>query len=282
MTPYQCLARKVKGETHRRNLLPNQDNWKIKELDGITILAVADGHGSAKCRYSQNGSRIAVKVFCSKLSSLFKEKSRDCELLFQELSKLRHERLPSIIVNDWRDHVQKDFQRREPDNIEKVDPESIYQFYGTTLLGLVFTNNYYFALQIGDGDILRVFSDASVERIISYEKILGVETKSLSNANAWSYFDSQLIKPDSIEEMPVLFLLSTDGLANSFIDDQAFLQIGSDYLNWIKRDEFVFVKRKVKEVLRNTSKQGSGDDITLALAVNLKRIEEDTVNDFSD
>ena len=42
------FGKSVKGATHEKNGLPLQDNCKIEEIsDKITIIAVADGHGSA-------------------------------------------------------------------------------------------------------------------------------------------------------------------------------------------------------------------------------------------
>ena len=44
------FGKSVKGATHEKNGLPLQDNCKIEEIsDKITIIAVADGHGSSKC-----------------------------------------------------------------------------------------------------------------------------------------------------------------------------------------------------------------------------------------
>ena len=54
----------VKGATHVRNQMPCQDNKKIIKIsDEITIIALADGHGSSKCPRSDRGSMIAVNSF---------------------------------------------------------------------------------------------------------------------------------------------------------------------------------------------------------------------------
>ena len=60
------FGKSVKGATHEKNGLPLQDNCKIEEIsDKITIIAVADGHGSSKCPRSDRGSLIAVNTFCT-------------------------------------------------------------------------------------------------------------------------------------------------------------------------------------------------------------------------
>ena len=63
------FGKSVKGATHEKNGLPLQDNCKIEEIsDKITIIAVADGHGSSKCPRSDRGSLIAVNTFCTVMS----------------------------------------------------------------------------------------------------------------------------------------------------------------------------------------------------------------------
>lgn len=60
------FGKSVKGATHEKNGLPLQENYKIEEIsDKITIIAVADGHGSSKCPRSDRGSLIAVNTFCA-------------------------------------------------------------------------------------------------------------------------------------------------------------------------------------------------------------------------
>lgn len=60
------FGKSVKGAIHEKNGLPLQDNCKIEEIsDKITIIAVADGHGSSKCPRSDRGSLIAVNTFCT-------------------------------------------------------------------------------------------------------------------------------------------------------------------------------------------------------------------------
>lgn len=65
------FGKSVKGATHEKNGLPLQDNCKIEEIsDKITIIAVADGHGSSKCLRSDRGSLIAVNTFCTVMKKL--------------------------------------------------------------------------------------------------------------------------------------------------------------------------------------------------------------------
>jgi hypothetical protein len=64
-----------------------------------------------------------------------------------------------------------------------------------------------------------------------------------------------------------LILASTDGYANSFKTDADFLQIGQDYLDLLRRGGIARVAHELPAFLEEASKLGSGDDITLCLAV---------------
>ena len=69
------FGKSVKGATHEKNGLPLQDNCKIEEIsDKITIIAVADGHGSSKCPRSDRGSLIAVNSNEKLSAQLWKRK----------------------------------------------------------------------------------------------------------------------------------------------------------------------------------------------------------------
>ncbi|MFM7713741.1 MAG: protein phosphatase 2C domain-containing protein, partial [Microcystis sp.] len=58
---WRCIGESVKGASHVRSGLPNQDAIRWFPESGIglpLILAVSDGHGSAKSFRSDRGSRF--------------------------------------------------------------------------------------------------------------------------------------------------------------------------------------------------------------------------------
>ena len=61
----QVYAKSVIGATHLRKGTVCQDScyWS-KRADDAVIMAIADGHGSEKCTYSDEGAYRAVHVFC--------------------------------------------------------------------------------------------------------------------------------------------------------------------------------------------------------------------------
>ena len=61
-------------------------------------------------------------------------------------------------------------------------------------------------------------------------------------------------------------MLSTDGYANCFGDDESFFKVGADFLSYLRSKGPGFVGEKLEEWLRQSSYDGSGDDITVGLA----------------
>ena len=74
--------------------------------------------------------------------------------------------------------------------------------------------------------------------------------------------------------MPELILLATDGYANSFREDAGFLKVGSDLLGIIRTDGLDKVNENLETWLTETSKAGSGDDITLGILCRMDTARE--------
>jgi len=65
---------------------------------------------------------------------------------------------------------------------------------------------------------------------------------------------------------PALVMLSTDGYANCFGNDREFFRVGADFLKYLRMEGPDFVREKMAGWLSQSSHDGSGDDITVALA----------------
>ena len=135
-------------------------------------------------------------------------------------------------------------------------------------------------IQIGDGDILAVSSDGDVSRPIEKDKrLISNETTSLCMTNSWDEIRVVLRVFNKPESIPSLFLVSTDGYYNSFYgkdgDENEFRAMACGYLKMINEDGgYQKVKNNLKDILSQTSKQGSGDDITLGIILNKDSIHD--------
>ena len=153
----------VQGYSHIRNNTECQDSMKMLELeDGTIIMAVADGHGSKSCPFSKTGSEMAVTVFCEEIASIYHAYQDAPELLPSYLNREGSIRFAQSIEAEWKKRVldtHTAMKREMPLSEDgQENHAAVYRMYGSTLLGLLITDTYVFAFQIGDGDI--TFADS--------------------------------------------------------------------------------------------------------------------------
>ena len=264
------LGKSVQGASHIRNGMECQDSCKRMILDdGTILLAVADGHGSKSCPYSKTGSRIAVNVFCDIVKGLYESYADNPEGLPTYLNREGDIGVAKAIDAEWKKRVIER-HRKNKREIELLENgadnlNAVYQQYGTTLLGLMIARGFVFGFQLGDGDICYV-NPAGIERVIEPEKILGVETHSLSREKSWEKAITVVRRIDVQEQLPTLFTLSTDGYANSYKSEADFRQAVADYFELLNQHGAKAVEAALPGWLSETSEMGCGDDITMLMA----------------
>jgi serine/threonine protein phosphatase PrpC len=268
------------GASHTRQGIPNQDAIRFFLLpDGSPpiILAVADGHGSAKSFRSHVGATLAVETAVQVLWQFFDGIGKEVPSAVKGLAK----QLPGRVFQKWRERVRAHHDRRPFTDLELARlgeefgttgrnrvarGEDHLTAYGTTLLAALLTNDFLFCFQLGDGEILTV-TDGTCEVVRAVEKdpsLIANETTSLSQTDAELYVRPCFQRFQ--DRPPGLILLTTDGYPNSFVSQDAFLKAGSDYLDLLSQDDGPdIVEKNLPSWLEETSREGSGDDITLGI-----------------
>ena len=259
----------VQGASHLRNGKECQDSLKkIEKDDNTVILAVADGHGSESCPYSRTGADIAVNVFCKIMDDYLDTYADQPQMLLTFLKREGDTKVAQAIDSEWKRRILKIHtnKKREVtlDAEGNKDRDTIYRLYGSTLIGLVLTETFLFAFQLGDGDIMEV-SKKGVQNVIEADKILGTETHSLSKAEAWKKAITCTRKQED-RQLPVMYMLSSDGMANSYKNEDEFRKTCSDYYELLKEHGAKAVAGNLREWLVETSELGCGDDITALFA----------------
>lgn len=265
----------VQGASHIRSGKECQDSLKkVVKDSGAVILAVADGHGSESCPYSKTGSFAAVNVFCKIMDDYLETYAGQMELLFTFLKREGDTKIAQEIDAEWKRRILRlhtKCKREMPLNADgEKDRGAVYKLYGSTLLGLVLTEEFLFAFQLGDGDIVKV-SEAGIYNVIEADKILGTETHSLSKAESWKKAITLIRKREEDERRPVMYLLSSDGFSNSYKDDGEFQKTCMDYYVLLKEHGVKAVSDHLKTWLQETSEMGCGDDITALFAYETER-----------
>jgi serine/threonine protein phosphatase PrpC len=299
---WYCMGKSSLGASHKRSRSPNQDAIKFFPETGIglpVIMAVSDGHGSAKSFRSDKGSSIAVEAAIQVIQEFFWNSQAD-GVNFSTVKDSAERVLPQKIVKEWRKAVNRDlglpedsltgttdstdeanFTDAEKQTLMQKDGEMAWQAiknnkflaYGATLLAVLVTDAYIIYLQLGDGDILQVDSKGNTVRPLPRNpEFIANETTSLCMDKAWDEFQVHIeLHPKAEpENMPVLILVATDGYSNSFSTDEGFLTIGQDYQQMFKSNLIEEIRQQLEEILQQTSEKGSGDDITLGI---IKRLE---------
>jgi len=248
----------VQGASHRRRKLPNQDAvcWR-SGAEGRVAVSVADGHGSPACFRSGDGARLAVETATELLMEMTEEvPAGGATWMAKEL------------VRRWRAAVERD-AAANPLPSPAAKPRAVWQIYGCTLLAVsarrdASGTDRIRMIQIGDGDLLLISGDGSVRRPWPRDpNLLGDQTTSMSGQNAWRDIRIAFLETD---DPPELILLATDGYSNSYSRDEGFLRVGTDLMQSIRAEGLPSVEAHLEEWLDETSRLGSGDDITVGLA----------------
>ena len=281
---WRVTGQSVRGASHVRTGLPNQDaiRWLPESGTGLPlVLAVSDGHGSAKCFRSSVGAGFAVKIATKVIQEFLEslpEPTGSSAVNLSAIKRWAEDNLLREIVRRWREavadhilaHHLTDAEREHLDakvNVSRrrqVVLEPILA-YGATLLTVLVAESFILYLQLGDGDILTVSETGEVSRppLPADERLFANETTSLCSREAWREFRThfQVLSGSP----PALILVSTDGYANSFRDEAGFLQVGADILEMISSDGLDAVYEGLETWLTEASQDGSGDDITLGI-----------------
>ncbi len=265
---YEFIGDRVQGAAHKKNHKPCQDAVYMHSFEGGGVMAaVADGHGSDSCPYSDEGSQAAVESVYELFTQILKDAQDET---FATLSANKDIWLPKRIENAWKQKIKTLHDQKHPDEDEmplavpQLSDLEIYHLYGTTVLGVLVADNFIFALQLGDGDIVYVDTDGQIRWLIEPDYMEGGETYSICVKDSWKHMKTYLL-PLEGEAPPAMIMLSTDGYANSFVSNDGFLKAVADIHGMLKQDGADYVRENLRYWLDNSSLHGSGDDITVAL-----------------
>lgn len=273
-TVWKMISKSVRGPTHDRLELPNQDNITIAQSAWV-IVAVSDGHGSAKSFRSDVGSRLATQTAIDVVESFFRG-----EWPGASFSAMQHEvefRIPKEIAREWRERVSNDLEQspfndkererlasQEGDEALKRVLANPHLAYGATILTVAISEDHLVYLKLGDGDILAVLDSGEISRPLpTDDRLFANETTSLSSETAWRDFRASIQLAS--RGLPSLILIATDGYSNSFKDDASFLKAGTDFLDVLKSEGGIEEVEKHLEEWLTESAQMSGDDVTMGL-----------------
>jgi hypothetical protein len=276
---WTALSATARGNWHETTGQKNQDAVRVQPGPfGGMILAVSDGHGGSRSFRSDRGAAMAVEIAGRLLGRLVARLGPDAPV-----SRVRRHMEASWrhrVVEDWRRAVRADVRAHPfslldfaafPEPMPATPaagewPFGAYLAYGATLLAVALTPYYLIYAQLGDGDILAVRADGSVARPLHrHHDFYDEQSASLCTNGAPHEF--QTVVQPARGQRPALVMLSSDGYANCFGNDVGFFKVGSDLLAYAHDRGRHFLAEHLEAWLHDSSRDGSGDDITVALAI---------------
>lgn len=252
----RIVTASVRGPVHVRDGLPNQDATACWEPDGAgapVVVALSDGHGGPKSPRSDVGARFAVEIAVEVGRAL--TGGEDAA-----------ERTAEAIVDRWTATVEGHLAVLPLNGAESdVVGDNVLLAYGATLLLAVVDDSAAVLMQLGDGDILLSDPSHPATRPVPPDpRLIGNATTSLCMPGAAREFRCTTV-PLAPRE-PSVLILATDGLANAYGDDRAFLQVAADLAGMIDRSGLDGVQADLDALVLEASAH-SGDDVTVAVMV---------------
>ncbi|MCT0206928.1 protein phosphatase 2C domain-containing protein, partial [Synechococcus sp. CS-1332] len=248
------------GAAHRRAGRPCQDAVLCGELrdgDGqpVMLMAVADGHGGRRYRRSEVGSRLACETALAVVGdTLAAAPPGDGE---GDWSRWLARDLPEAVQRRWLEAVQAHWQSDPGEG----DFEPL--LYGSTLGLVVMTTRWWGHTGLGDWDLVRVEADGRA-RLLEEENeptALGEATCSLCQPRAAALFARRAgLHPIVADDSDFALVLCTDGIRKSCATDGDFLTLAA----WLARSG-AEAASTLPEALDRVSREGSGDDVTVAI-----------------
>ncbi|MDR0562599.1 MAG: protein phosphatase 2C domain-containing protein [Spirochaetaceae bacterium] len=263
------------GFSHNeQNCQDAADAILLNRRDGVGIALVADGHGSRRHFRSARGAELAVQVAKEAITRFIEITEEKNAVFWNETIRANPKKaaetlrqLESNIIYCWREAVLR-HSKTSPftgeehtlcteNNINLEDENDLVAIYGSTLLGAVIAQEFWFAIQIGDGACVIITDRGKVEIGIPEDKRLEFgRTTSLCNTDALESFRHRF------GERIAGITVASDGVTDSFLPNK-YADFTMQLLrNFVRYPDLA--ERNLQSFLPELSRRGSNDDVSLA------------------
>lgn len=255
-------ALSVRGASHEETGSECQDSARVFIGDNFAVAAVSDGHGSEKHFRSAAGSEMATRVAIRSVCD-FSERNGGLDGIFLDNPQNAARRIAANIICGWNSEIAAHIglfplNEGELAVYNKYGGISNEVMYGATLIVGCMTEKGCFGLQIGDGNFCALYNGEMISPVPEDAKLVGNLTTSLCDSDAISSF-RYFYRNESFSGI----VLSSDGLINSFMNENDYFSFGKRVLNAITDG----TANALGEHLRTRSRCGSRDDISIAAIV---------------
>ena len=303
MVNFKTFDKCIIGGSHVKAGKVCQDNSGSYSDDRMTIAIVADGHGSADYFRSDIGSHYAVEVAKAVLiqaTNQILDKMAPAELARQitaygkdngqnPVADSIFDNIKNVIVASWRASVDQHFKANPftPEDlvdvqkkyIDRLNDKGIYYWaYGTTLIATVVTENFWYAIQVGDGNCVAVYTEEhnGVAPLQSFIEDMprdpfvgeGEATTSMCQANVIEGF-----RHYASFDIPKLILVHSDGIDDSLLDEATrqgvYYNVGGSFV----KGEAWAEENIEKAILTNIANNWKGDDTSMGVIYDTRNFD---------
>lgn len=269
------------GASHRKvNKICQDASYSFSRKNSAYAMAIiSDGHGGNNYFRSDRGAKMAVNSAKEAIQGFMENFKKGASIkLYDQLFRSPDafmRQLETNILYRWRKMIEQDyhdnpFTDEEKDLMSKEgrekyesNPDKLFKkAYGATLIAvLVFSDNFWFGLHIGDGKCIAQNSNGTFSQPIPWDdKCFLNVTTSLCDNNPLEEFRHCF----HTSNFPSAIFVASDGVDDSFANDDDLYGFYQEIIHTFRTKEFKQAFQEVNDFLPVLSQQGSGDDISIS------------------
>lgn len=264
------------GASHIRSGKECQDFSLSSSTDDYSLAITCDGHGGDNYFRSALGSQFAAQAASACITELIFDVDKgyhpsDPEDMLVQLEKSIIARWNAAV---WEHYEAHPFTQEELGSVSESRRKKlqagryIESTYGTTLIALVLTKDFWFGIQIGDGKCVRIKSDGSFDMPIPQnDKCFLNSTTSICDENAIEDF-----RHCYFEERPIALFCGSDGIDDSFVKDEQLYKLYETIARSFAKSDYDQAKLELEDYMPRLSSKGSGDDVSIAGIIDADRV----------
>jgi serine/threonine protein phosphatase PrpC len=286
MTAYKSFSATATGISHTNHDKGCEDCSYHYDNENMSIAIVADGHGSEDCFRSAKGAEFAVDCaksgICALIGQLNSQKIIPQKADFDNYFR----NLINNIITEWHGKVKDDYTSAHFTDEELADVSdkykkrfasggSMHHAYGTTLIAVAVTEDFWFGFHIGDGRLTALYKDGSFDQPVPWDLrcFLNRTTSICDDDTAEStrfYYC-----PKTEKDLPLAVFLCSDGLDDNYAVDEkenaySLFNIYRTITQTFAEDGFESTCSQIEDLAHSFATKGKGDDTSIAGIIDLE------------
>lgn len=275
----------IQGASHIKKNKECQDASLSYFDKNMAVAIVCDGHGGDDYMRSATGSTLAAAVAKKNIVSFLNAITKE-QFLANPEKNIKN--LEASIINGWNEAIYMHFNQNPFTEIELsgvsekarkkyIQKRRIESAYGTTLIALAMTSEFWFGIHIGDGKCVAVNPEGKFVQPIPWDpKCFLNVTTSMCDSDALDRF-----RHFYSEKLPAAVFVGSDGIDDCFKNNKQLHNLYKTILYSFGTTNFEKAQEDLKDYLPRLSAKGSGDDVSIAAMLDFDVFPElDIVKEF--